>query len=190
MEREKLTARKHVHASLHRNAVPMESHSDGQNTGYFPRTLRTVLLVLGYSRPHFLSMSQGCFMGTHTFGMCVCDHIREANDWSYSPHLSRGRGYHTEEDVRGRHKRGCTRSFGAATTWSGGTNGVIIIPPLPELRPRRSSSCGDARGRSWPHRVLHRPSEADSCFSLRSWRGHQGGQHAKRARRGVKPKIT
>jgi hypothetical protein len=29
----------------------MESHSDGQNVGYFPRTLRTVLLALGYSKP-------------------------------------------------------------------------------------------------------------------------------------------
>jgi hypothetical protein len=29
----------------------MESHSDGQNAGYFPRTLRTVLLALGYSEP-------------------------------------------------------------------------------------------------------------------------------------------
>jgi hypothetical protein len=27
----------------------MESHSDGQNAGYFLRTLRTVLLALGYS---------------------------------------------------------------------------------------------------------------------------------------------
>jgi hypothetical protein len=29
----------------------MESHSDGQNVGYFPRTLQTVLLALGYSEP-------------------------------------------------------------------------------------------------------------------------------------------
>jgi hypothetical protein len=29
----------------------MESHSDGQSAGYFLRTLRTVLLVLGYSEP-------------------------------------------------------------------------------------------------------------------------------------------
>jgi hypothetical protein len=31
--------------------VPMESHSDDQNAGYFPRTLRTMLLALGYSEP-------------------------------------------------------------------------------------------------------------------------------------------
>jgi hypothetical protein len=51
MARVKLTMRKHVHALPRRNVVPTESHSDGQNAGYFPRTLRTVLLTLGYSEP-------------------------------------------------------------------------------------------------------------------------------------------
>jgi hypothetical protein len=51
MERVKLTARKHVRAPPCRNAVPTMSHSDGQNAGYFSRTLRTVLLALGYSKP-------------------------------------------------------------------------------------------------------------------------------------------
>jgi hypothetical protein len=39
MVRMKLTVRKHVHAPPRRNAVPMESHSDGQDAGYFLRTL-------------------------------------------------------------------------------------------------------------------------------------------------------
>jgi hypothetical protein len=47
----KLTAKKHVCAPLCRNAMPTESHSDGQRAGYFSRTLRTLLLVLGYSEP-------------------------------------------------------------------------------------------------------------------------------------------
>jgi hypothetical protein len=51
MARVKITSRKHVSAPPHRNVVPMESHSDGENAGYFPRTLRTVLLALGYSEP-------------------------------------------------------------------------------------------------------------------------------------------
>jgi hypothetical protein len=51
MVRLTLTAKKHVHASPRRNAVPTESHSVGQNASYFPRTLRTVLLVLGSSEP-------------------------------------------------------------------------------------------------------------------------------------------
>jgi hypothetical protein len=45
----KLTARKHVRAPPRSNVVPTESHSDGQSAGYFLRTLRTVLLALGYS---------------------------------------------------------------------------------------------------------------------------------------------
>jgi hypothetical protein len=51
MARVKLTARKHVHSPPRRNVVPTESHSDGQNVGYFLRTLWTVLLALGYSEP-------------------------------------------------------------------------------------------------------------------------------------------
>jgi hypothetical protein len=43
--------RKHVRVPPRRNVVPTESHSDGQNAGYFLRTLRTVLLALGYSEP-------------------------------------------------------------------------------------------------------------------------------------------
>jgi hypothetical protein len=44
-------ARKHVCVPSRRDAVPTESHSDGQEAGYFPRTLRTVLLALGSSEP-------------------------------------------------------------------------------------------------------------------------------------------
>jgi hypothetical protein len=51
MARVKLTARKNVRVPPRRNVVPTESHSDGQNARYFPRTLRTVLLALGYSEP-------------------------------------------------------------------------------------------------------------------------------------------
>jgi hypothetical protein len=40
--------------TVRRNAMPTESHSDGQNVGYFPRTLRTVLLALGSSEPPLL----------------------------------------------------------------------------------------------------------------------------------------
>jgi hypothetical protein len=51
MARVKLTARKHIRAPPRRNVGPTESHSDGQNDAYFLRTLRTVLLALGYSEP-------------------------------------------------------------------------------------------------------------------------------------------
>jgi hypothetical protein len=43
--------RKHVRAPPCSNVVPTESHSDGQNAGYFPKTLRTMFLPLGYSEP-------------------------------------------------------------------------------------------------------------------------------------------
>jgi hypothetical protein len=51
MARAKLTTRKHIHVPPHRNAMPTESHNGGQNAGYFPRTLRTVLLALEYREP-------------------------------------------------------------------------------------------------------------------------------------------
>jgi hypothetical protein len=51
MARVKLIARKHVHAPPCRNVVPTESHSDGENAEYFLRTLRILLLALGYSEP-------------------------------------------------------------------------------------------------------------------------------------------
>jgi hypothetical protein len=44
-------ARKHVRAPSCRDVVPTESHSDGQEAGYFLRTLRTMLLALGSSEP-------------------------------------------------------------------------------------------------------------------------------------------
>jgi hypothetical protein len=57
MARVKLTTRKHVRVPPCRNAVPMESHNDGQNVGYFPRTLWTVPLALGYSEhPLFIGV--------------------------------------------------------------------------------------------------------------------------------------
>jgi hypothetical protein len=72
MARAKLTARKHVRAPPHRNVVPMESHSDGQNVGYFPRTLRTVLLALGYSEPPlFISVPRLLCGNSYIWRVCV-----------------------------------------------------------------------------------------------------------------------
>jgi hypothetical protein len=51
MARVKLTVRKHIRVPPRRNVMPTKSHSDGQNVGYFPRILWTVLLTLGYSEP-------------------------------------------------------------------------------------------------------------------------------------------
>jgi hypothetical protein len=47
----KLTTTKHVCAPPCWNTVPMESHSNGQLAGYFPRILQTLLRSLGYGEP-------------------------------------------------------------------------------------------------------------------------------------------
>jgi hypothetical protein len=67
----KLTARKHVRAPPRRNVVPTESHSDDQNAGYFPRTLRTMLLALGSSEPQlFIGTSR--LLHENSYLWCVC----------------------------------------------------------------------------------------------------------------------
>jgi hypothetical protein len=57
------SARKHVRVPPHRNAVPTESHSDGQRAGCFPGTLRTLLLVLGFSKPPLFMRTPRLFCG-------------------------------------------------------------------------------------------------------------------------------
>jgi hypothetical protein len=76
MARMKLTARKHVHAPPRRNALPTESHSDGQNDGYFPRTLWTVLLALGSSESPLFIRTPRLLRG-NSYLWCVCVVIYE-----------------------------------------------------------------------------------------------------------------
>jgi hypothetical protein len=115
MARAKLTARKHVRAPPRRNVMPTESHNDGQNAGYFPMTLRTVLLELGYSEPPLfigvLRLLRGNSYLWHV-RVIICE--RETTN-----HIRRIR--HVVEATTPRwtfegSMRGCTRSFGAATT--------------------------------------------------------------------------
>jgi hypothetical protein len=82
-------ARKHVCAPPRRNVLPMESHSNGQDGGYFLRTLWIVLLALGSSEPPLFIRTPRVLCGN-----------------SYPPHPQSGRGSCTEVDVRGRHERG------------------------------------------------------------------------------------
>jgi hypothetical protein len=99
MARAKLKVRKHVRMPPRRNVMPMESHNDGQNARYFPRTLRTVLLALRYSEPptfHRCLKAASCELVPL---VCACGDLHEAYDQSYLPYLSCGRGYHTEVDV-------------------------------------------------------------------------------------------
>jgi hypothetical protein len=74
-------ARKHVCAPLRRDAVPTESHSDGQEAGYFPRTLRTVLLALGYSEPPlFIGIPRLLHGNSYLWHMCVVIYERSTTD--------------------------------------------------------------------------------------------------------------
>jgi hypothetical protein len=99
MARVKLTVRKHVHAPPHRNVVPTESHSNGQNAGYFPRALRTMLLALGYSEPplfvgvlrllrrnsYLWCVQVIIYEGPMTDRICHIDHVVEATTprWTF-----------------------------------------------------------------------------------------------------------
>jgi hypothetical protein len=80
----KLTTRKHVCELPRRKDVPMESHSDGQNAGYFPRTLRTTLLVLGYSEPPFFIGTLRLLHGnSYLWRVCVVIYKRRTTDHIY-----------------------------------------------------------------------------------------------------------
>jgi hypothetical protein len=81
MARAKMTARKHVQALPCRNVVPTESHSDGQNAGYFPRTLQTVLLALGYIEPPlFIGVPRLLCRNLYLWCVCVIIYKRSMTD--------------------------------------------------------------------------------------------------------------
>jgi hypothetical protein len=81
MARMKLTVRKHVCVPPRRNAMPTESHSDGQNVGYFPRTLRTVLLALGSSEPPLFIGTPRLLCGnSYLWHVCVVIYERPTTD--------------------------------------------------------------------------------------------------------------
>jgi hypothetical protein len=81
MARMKLTVRKHVRAPPQRDAVPTESHSDGQEAGYFPRTLRIVLLALGSREPPlFIGVPRLPHGNSYLWHVCVVIYERPTTD--------------------------------------------------------------------------------------------------------------
>jgi hypothetical protein len=65
----------------HRNVVPTESHNDGQNAGYFPKTLRTVLLALEYSEPLlFVGVPMPLHGNSYLWCVCVIIYERPTTD--------------------------------------------------------------------------------------------------------------
>jgi hypothetical protein len=82
MARAKLIVRKHVRAPPRRNDVHMESHSDGQRAGYFRRTLRTLLLALGYSEhPLFVGVLRLLRENSYLWHVCVIIYERPTTDY-------------------------------------------------------------------------------------------------------------
>jgi hypothetical protein len=87
MTRAKLTARKHVRAPLCRNVVPTDSHNDGQNARYFPMTLRTMLLTLGYSEPPlFIGVPRLLRGNSYLWRVCVIIYERSTIDHIHRIH--------------------------------------------------------------------------------------------------------
>jgi hypothetical protein len=84
MVRMKLTARKRVRAPPRRNVVSTESHSDGEDAGYFPRTLRIVLLALGSSEPLLFIETLTLLCGnSYLWCLCVVIYERPTTDRIY-----------------------------------------------------------------------------------------------------------
>jgi hypothetical protein len=82
-----MTARKHVHAPPCRNAVPTESHSNGQNVGHFSRTLWTVLLALGSSEPPlFIGTPRLLRVNLYLWRVCVVIYRRPTTDRIHQVH--------------------------------------------------------------------------------------------------------
>jgi hypothetical protein len=77
----KLTVRKHVRASLHRNTVHTESCSSGQHAGYILRILRTLLLALGYGKPPLFIGTPRLLRGnSYLWHMCVVIYEKSTTD--------------------------------------------------------------------------------------------------------------
>jgi hypothetical protein len=67
--------------------VPMESHSDGQRAGYFSRTLWTLLLALGYSKPPlFIGVSRLLHGNSYLWRVRVIIYERSTTDHIRSIH--------------------------------------------------------------------------------------------------------
>jgi hypothetical protein len=77
----KLTARKQVCVLLRRNVMSTESHRDGHHAGYFLRTLRTILLVLGSSEPPLFIRTPRLLRGnSYLWHVCVVIYERPTTD--------------------------------------------------------------------------------------------------------------
>jgi hypothetical protein len=125
----KLMVRKHIRAPSHRNAVPTESQSDDQDAGYFPRTLRTVLLALGSSEPLLFIKTLRLLRG-NSYLWCVRVVIYERPTTDrilciYQVIEAPAPRWTSEAGTR-------EAAHEALAILRHEVNGTIVIPPLPE----------------------------------------------------------
>jgi hypothetical protein len=67
--------------------MPMESNTDGQRAGYFPRTLQTLLLALGYSEPPlFIGVPRMLHGNSYLWHVCVIINERPTTDHIHCIH--------------------------------------------------------------------------------------------------------
>jgi hypothetical protein len=83
----KLTARKHIRVPPRRNAMPTESHNDGQCTGYFLRTLWALLSSLGFGEPPLFVSTPRLFHGnSYLWHVLVIIYERSTTDHIHRIH--------------------------------------------------------------------------------------------------------
>jgi hypothetical protein len=148
MARMKLRATKHVHAPPCRNVVPTVFHSDGQNAGYFLRTLWTVLLALGSSDPPLFIRTLRLLRG-NSYLWCVRVVISERP--------TTDRIHRTRQVVEAPTLRWMFEAAREALA-------VLQHEVDAELSRRRRGSHGIACWRSQSYGMIHRSSEVDSCL--------------------------
>jgi hypothetical protein len=180
MARMKLTARKHVRAPPRRDAVPTESHSDGQDADYFPRTLRTVLLALGFSEPPLFTGTPRLLHG-NSYLWCVRVVIYERPT---TDRIRRIRQVVEAPAPRWTFEAGMREAAHEALAVLRHEAGERMAHSQYRHFPSRAEEGAEAvilPAGGHDHMGCFTESEVDSCLGSKSGRSRQGGQAAGRA---------
>jgi hypothetical protein len=131
----------------------------------------------GIASPHFLSVSRGCFMGTHTFGMCVWSSTRGQRPiifaasvtWSRLPHRD-GCSREAWERLHEKLWRYCDMK--QRNKWSNHSTATSQATPEKELKlswcPQEIVTTSGASSTKWSwlmlwSEILTGPSRRSSC---------------------------
>jgi hypothetical protein len=180
MARMKLTTRKHVRAPPRRDAVPTESHSDGQDVDYFPRTLRTVLLALGFSEPPLFTGTPRLLHG-NSYLWCVRVVIYERPT---TDRIRRIRQVVEAPAPRWTFEAGMREAAHEALAVLRHEAGERMAHSQYHHFPSRAEEGAEAvilPAGGHDHMGCFTESEVDSCLGSKSGRSRQGGQAAGRA---------